>query len=328
MSRVTTRTSAPAVIGSVYTTGQPRISYSPNGDAHITHKEYIADVLGSISFSSIQYPIQVGSGVTFEWLNAVVRRFERYRFRKLNFCYETSCSTTTAGEVMLIPDYDASDSAPGFKAVAMAYRDATRSQCWQPSCMRANAESLRALPAWNVGSGSVVSGQDIKMSNVGNLFLCVQGTADNTSTLGELYVEYEVDLMTPTRNPALVSSSSIIGATSISAAAPFGTAPTFANGALSLSVSGSGASITFNEGGTFLVTYNLVGTVLVAPTVSLASAGGGVAGAVMNVVNTAATSENGYFTLKNIQPGTVMSLVTSGSGTITGSTSFVTPYFL
>jgi hypothetical protein len=98
------RVQAPVSYGNIQKIGKPRITTSSNGDTRIVHKEYLGEVTGQTAFTSTTYRIQPGSFKTFPWLAAVANRYEKYRFNRLRFCYETDCATTVAGTVMLIPD--------------------------------------------------------------------------------------------------------------------------------------------------------------------------------------------------------------------------------
>jgi hypothetical protein len=71
--------------------------------------------------------------------------------------------------------------------------------------------------------GALSSNQDVKLYDIGNFNVAVSGQA-GTTVIGELYVEYEVELMTPQLDPASAILSALDSGSSTSNSAPFPTA--------------------------------------------------------------------------------------------------------
>lgn len=198
---------APVALSMRRRTNKPKVRPSGgNGDIRVAHREYISDVNGSIAFASIANSINPGLPAVFPWLSTIARNYESYHFRKLKFCYETESSTTTVGTLILSVDYDASDVAPDSKAQALSYRNSVRSAPWDRCCHESLLEDLSKLKSHFVRSAAVPTGADIKLYDIGTLFVCTQGET-GTSVIGELYVEYDLELMTPQLNSLLVGSS-------------------------------------------------------------------------------------------------------------------------
>ena len=61
-------------------------------------------------------------------------------------------------------------------------------------CLQATREDLHKRQTYFVRSGA--TSEDLRLFDTGNFFLCVQGQA-STALVGELYVEYDISLMTP-----------------------------------------------------------------------------------------------------------------------------------
>lgn len=131
-----------------------------------------------------------------------------------------------------------------------------------------------------IRSGTLAANLDIKTYDIGALFVASAGIVAASANLGELYVEYEVELITPVVQSlaaAQARSSTITGATAITETVPFGTAPTFVGG-LDIAIGGiSGVANTglqFNRVGHYLIEMEVVGTGLntvYAPTGTVAS---------------------------------------------------------
>lgn len=171
--------------------------YSGDGRIRVRHREFIRDVHGSEEFVSTLYQINPGLPTMFPWLSVVAAQYESYLFRSLKFCYETQKSASTSGSVMLAVDFDAADDAPTNKQVMMSYHNAVRASVWNECIFRGDARDLKKFGVQRyIRSGNIAANLDIKTYDVGNLIVATQGE-ENTSAIGELYVEYEIELITP-----------------------------------------------------------------------------------------------------------------------------------
>lgn len=303
--------SVAAAYGSVVKTGRPRMAhYGLSGDMIVRHCEYLQDVTNASSFTATQFPIQPGHSKTFPWLSSIANRFESYRFRYLKFKYRTSCSSTQTGTVMLIPDYDAVDAAPASKVQGLSYRNCQRGQAWEDFEQVSASEDLHKLSSHFIRQGSAPAGTDLKTYDVGNLFLCVQGS--DTNVLGEIWVDYEVELITPVIESTVVSGRIASGGT-VSKTSAFGTAPSLI-GTLDVSVSGS--TVTFNQAFQGLAVFYKVGTTLVATVISGSTAKQvGSVGIVANSTDTIQMEE----ILVDALPGQTLEFDCSGDATVTAA---------
>jgi len=191
------RVSAPQAMGSRLTTSSPSIlsAYTGDGRVRIRHREYIADVAGSVAFAATAYVVNPGIAVTFPWLSIIAANFESYKFNNLCFQFSTEKSASTNGSLMIAIDFDANDATPTTKTVMMSYHNAVRCPVWSETKYVTDKPDLLKLPQHFIRAG-VVSGTDLKTYDVGNLFVATSGCADTTA-LGELYVIYDVELITP-----------------------------------------------------------------------------------------------------------------------------------
>lgn len=210
---------APVAQSRIKTTPAPRVERSKNnGDIVVCHREFIGDIPGSVDFAVNAFGVNPGLSSTFPWLSQQASQYESYRFRRLNFDFQTMSSTATPGTVMAAVDYDPADSAPVSKTQLAAYRKFVRSAPWQDFANRSLKEDLTKRKSYFVRRGTLTAGQDIQLYDTGNLFLATQGQAD-AAAVGELYVEYEVELMTPQLGNIATGnslSSSITWASSVS----------------------------------------------------------------------------------------------------------------
>jgi hypothetical protein len=101
------------------------------------------------------------------------------------------------------------------------------------------SEDLNKQKSYFVRPGSAPVGTDIKLYDVGNLYVITSGVTTSGGTCGELYVEYDVLLMTPIFEPNSTSGMWVNAAgTGCTAAVPMGTDPGLSTGILSVSNNG------------------------------------------------------------------------------------------
>ncbi len=200
---------APVAKTVVSKTPAPKIKRSAkNGDVVVEHTEFLQDITGSQAFAVNAFAVNPGLSQTFPWLSQMARLFESYRFEALDFDFRTEAGTTATGSVMAAIDYDASDAPPTTKRQLATYRGYKRSAPWNSFVQSSIREDLSKRQSYYVRSSPVPAGSDVKLYDVGNLFLATQLQANN-SVVGELYVRYRVKLMTPQlQDPALGSALS------------------------------------------------------------------------------------------------------------------------
>ena len=192
--------SVPAAMGQVRASNKPKVQTTAgNGDCRVVHREYIQDILLNLDpgeFNSLKFVMNPGNAITFPWLSSIALRYESYRFNALRFCYETSCGSSTSGTVMLIPDFDPDDPAPVSKKSAMSARGAMRAQPWLSFKTSFLKEDLNKRKTYYVRGDNEFQ-QELRSADTGNLFVGLFGLPAGTTAIGELWVEYDVQLMTP-----------------------------------------------------------------------------------------------------------------------------------
>lgn len=223
---------APVAIAHRQVSGKPKITMK-DGVTTISQKELIGNLSGSVGWT-IQATLQLNPGLpaTFAWLSRIARNFEMYRFKKLAFRYIPRCSTSTAGSVQLIPEYDASDSPPASEQEASSYSGCCEDVAWKEIVLQYRRDLMSLADNWRfVRSGSVPAGSDIKLYDLGIFFAA---TADGgASAYGKLWVDYEVEFKIPQLEPGSLGpipyGGSIVAATFVGSAneRPLGETQTF-----------------------------------------------------------------------------------------------------
>lgn len=264
--------SAPVAMSRKIVTARPKMQSLASGDVVVRHREYIRDIGGSIGFAAEAFPINPGQAQTFPWLSSLASRFESYRFMRLAFELNNLAPTSETGTVALAVDYDAADPAPASKLQALSYRSSVRVSPWRSVRFESLPEDLHRTSTYYLRTAAVLSGGlDIKMYDVGNLFVITQGQISPGAGVSELYVEYEVILMTPQIDfLGSTVGARLSGTVGLTATALFGTDATVdAESTLALTVdTTSGASVKFNQDFTGLWIMEVTGTGLADVTTS------------------------------------------------------------
>lgn len=189
---------APVAVTKVYTAPKPTVRTKPSGTILFKHTEYIADLAGSLLFSANRkIAINPGNDQFFPYLSSIAANFEYYKFKKLVVRFETTAPTTQTGTVMMYIDYDATDGYSPLKRDFMANQNATRTAPWAACRMDLVKAANEAQVRRFVLSSPPAFNQDPKLYNLGNLWIGTDGQIADGTRLGELYVDYEVELSVP-----------------------------------------------------------------------------------------------------------------------------------
>jgi hypothetical protein len=143
---------------------------------------------------------------------------------------------------VLAVDYDASDIAPTTKQQMLAFRGSVRSAPWSPCQHVSLKEDLSKLKSNYVRAGLQPANTDVKLYDVGVLNVATQGISTNSATCGELYVEYDIDLLTPLYEP-VQQASTYKASTVLTGAEPLGATGVLLGG-LSVVVGNNGTNST------------------------------------------------------------------------------------
>lgn len=156
----------------------------------VQHRSLLGTVKNTTSFAVTTYPTNPGMATSFPWLCKLASRFEKYRFKRLRFEFRSVCSTSEAGVVMLSYDYDALDSAPTTKSDQSQSAPNTEANAWMN-----NRLDVRPDTQWRFTRQGPVTG-DLKTYDLGYVAVSTS-YGGGTNTVGEIYVDYEVELTIP-----------------------------------------------------------------------------------------------------------------------------------
>lgn len=170
----------------------------------IRHREFIGNIIGSTAFTINTWNVNPGDDATFPWLSNIAANYEKYRPIGMVFEFKSTSasalnSTNTAlGTVMLAPRYNAvSQSVPASKMEMLQIENCV-SICPAESGMvgiecAKNYNPLGVL--YNRVGGAVPSGSE-QLYDFCDFYLATEGM-QASATIGELWVTYEIELLTP-----------------------------------------------------------------------------------------------------------------------------------
>lgn len=236
----------------------------------IRHKEYVAQISGKIAFTVVnQFSINPGLANLFPWLSDIAVNFQEYRIRGMVYHYVPSSGSAISGTnsalgtVMLQTSYRSNDTAPANKVEMLNEYWSSESVPSEPFC-----HPIECNPKENpfniqyVRSGSVPSGDNQLLYDLGTTYVAVSGQQADNTVLGDLWVTYEIELKKPVISSNVTKSLSAFGRYT---GGTYTTTNLF-NGTLTTSgtmaVTSSALTLTFPRGvfGNFLIIVYLSGS--------------------------------------------------------------------
>jgi len=204
---VMTRVSAPVAKSFRGGVTRAKVTQLGSGVTRVKHSEYISDVVGSMDFALEATPLNPGESGLFPWLSTIARRYESYLFRDLNFRFETTSPTSTAGSVILAADYNPQSDPPVGKVQALAMESSVRTPPWTSVVHKSLPHNLSKRKSYYVRKGESVDDPDLY--DTGVFMTMVEGVPTETGSIGEMHVDYIVDLITPTLDNNDVSGEAV-----------------------------------------------------------------------------------------------------------------------
>jgi hypothetical protein len=156
-----------------------------------------AQGVGSFLISPFS-PQLVGTRLGIEAL-----RFEKYRFKKLRFVFLPDVGTGTNGSVILAFDPDATDNFVNLAPTAltslnslqtlMGFEDSVKASVWTPFAL--DIKTIKSDPQQFYYTN--YNGGDLRLAAQGQLWVCSGGSLPNTTSLGSIGIEYEIEFYDP-----------------------------------------------------------------------------------------------------------------------------------
>jgi len=235
---------------SLMTSDQVPFMHSSGDGFRIAHREFLADVNSTTTFTNTSYTINPGLSDTFPWLSAIAQNFEEYRIEGLVFEFKSTSadalnSTNTAlGTLILAAEYNVIQPAYINKQQA---ENAMWAMSTKPSCSLLMpvecSPQLNPLGNLYIRTGNVPTGADARMYDLCNVQVMTVGS-QATAVIGELWISYDIVLLKPQLSSglALASQTAHYKLSGNTGSAPIGTSQTEAFDAIGLTIGATGYS--------------------------------------------------------------------------------------
>lgn len=182
---------APVAKGTRLVARAPRVNQVKDG-VSISHRALLGAIPGSTTYRVWNYSCNPGMSLSFPWLAKLAAKFEKYRFKRLTYEFRSVCSTAEQGVLMFSFDYDALDSIPPNKTEQSQTIPNSEANVWMNNTLEVKCDNQ-----WRFVRQGTVAGSDLKTYDFGTMFASVS-YGGSANTVGELYVNYEVELKNPT----------------------------------------------------------------------------------------------------------------------------------
>lgn len=181
----------------------------------VRHREFIGNILGSTGFTINTWNVNPGEKSTFPWLSNLAINYEKYRPIGIIFEFKSTSasalnSTNTAlGTVMMAPRYNAIATSIPTSKMEMLQIENCVSICPAESGMcgiecAKNYNPLGILFVRNTWASPATGSE--QFYDFCDFYLATEGM-QATAVIGELWVTYELELLTPILNGGQVGNN-------------------------------------------------------------------------------------------------------------------------
>lgn len=196
-------TKAPLALGVAARASPP--SVNGRDSFHVVRREFVGTAtngtttgfaLTTLSQALPGYDFNPSVQNLFPWVSNVANCYERFRFNKLSFHFVPSQAASTAGRFYAAVDYDYDDRVASTKTELMGNKTAVEAAVWQECRLVCDPASLnRDMPYRYISC--TTRGLDVegRTSFAGYLMCAFDTTA--TNCLIDIWVEYDLELVTP-----------------------------------------------------------------------------------------------------------------------------------
>jgi hypothetical protein len=160
-------------------------------------------VNGSTTWGLSYVALNPGNTVLGTWLAQQAESYDQYRFRSLKFVYVPKVPTSYTGQIQMGCDYDVTDPFPNSERTLSQYQGTVIDAAWREIEFNCDVSALNSpgprkyVELLGSGVSPLPPVPDYNQTSFGgNFFLAAVGCSD-TSEIGKLYAEYDVDLFVP-----------------------------------------------------------------------------------------------------------------------------------
>lgn len=163
----------------------------------ISRTECLGDVAGATDAFKIFRSLNINPGLkeSFPLLSEQATQYQYYRFRTLHYRFKPTCAVTHNGLVIMVPEYNNSDTPPTSTAGACNNEDSISFAPYVKATMVMRPQRMFCQgPKKLIRSGCVAS--DLNLYDSG-IFYFITSSLNNTTNIGQLFVDYVVEFSSP-----------------------------------------------------------------------------------------------------------------------------------
>ena len=192
-----------------------------NGNTRVKHRERLTSVLSTVAYTVSSFPMNAGT--TFEWLKSIARAYESWKIHSLKIQYVPNAASTASGSVYLIYDYDPQDSKEPLTSEQATSKLGTKElRPWSAATYIPIVSKMMGgvLRKYVNIPGETDEGSK-RSTDIGCFYCATEGGLDTGSGWGKIFVEYDIEFMTPTaRSSEVIANMYSQTITNVSNGAP------------------------------------------------------------------------------------------------------------
>jgi len=191
-------------------------STASRGSIRVMHREYVADVLSSASFTLNNYLIHVGNTALWPWLATLSQNFEEAQIHGCIFEFKPTSAyavagTQAMGNVILATDYDVVDAnyASKREMEIVEFSSSAMSNVCQIHPIECDPkQNVLAEHYIQYGATTIADfPDDPRFGCMGNFQIATNGMPTTGEAVGELWVTYDVELRKPQLSPTTIATA-------------------------------------------------------------------------------------------------------------------------
>lgn len=172
----------------------PRVNTNSD-NTRISGHELIGALSGTVGYGVNKIYVNPGLSV-YTWLSQQAHGWEKYKFISLELIYVPSNAvTTTPGSVFLVADYDAEDPAPPDLQALSTYETQSSGKVYESVHLKPLFKRMNDVPGHKFIRDTAVAA-NLSLYDPCSFSVATVDCA-NTNPLGQLWVNYTVELISP-----------------------------------------------------------------------------------------------------------------------------------
>lgn len=189
-----------------------KLTAKVSDDFRIRRREFLANLAPSESqeLNIVRFDINPGNKSSFPWLSEISPSFQKYRVKNLRLCYKTATSTFSPGMVMIAPIFNVKDKPPETKTSFLEYSLCQRSPVWKDFSVDVYPSSL-SYKDYYIRDSSLDTSDSLLYDCMYFIIAC--DAQIETDYIGEVWLEYDIELIQPRRRDMQVEYDNVFSFT-------------------------------------------------------------------------------------------------------------------